>query len=256
MPVFRLRFPYYTILTNARNIGHVDSLPPGDTFLSSTNHELAMDLTDESNRSTDDIEPSLSSGSSVPTRVTRTELYDAIWSEPMRVVARRFGVSDVALAKRCRRMGIPLPGRGYWAKKAAGKKVRQISLPKSNPGETIESFEIGLRPKVAIESSTAEPAESPIGEQKKFEALSENQIVVPTTLGKPRKEIRHTRASLNRAGKNERGLLRPTDKGCFDIQVTKASVGRALLIAQAVLDAADARQIAFQLSSDDNPALC
>src|ERR1700737_3808082 len=184
-------------------------------------------------------------------RVTREKLHEAVWSEPMRTVAKRFGVSDVALAKRCRRMAIPLPGRGYWAKKAAGKKVRPISLPKAISGQTIESFEINLRRTVSVEPSSAELNVGPVWDQKRFEASPENQIVVPTTLEKPRKEIRHTRASLNRAGRNQRGLLRPTDKGCFDIQVTKTSIGRAILIAQALLDAADARSIEFTLSSDN-----
>ena len=31
--------------------------------------------------------------------LTRQQLYDLIWSEPMKTVAPRFGVSDVALAK-------------------------------------------------------------------------------------------------------------------------------------------------------------
>lgn len=169
----------------------------------------------------------------------------------MRAVAKRFGVSDVALAKRCRRMAIPLPGRGYWAKKAAGKKVRQISLPKAIPGETIESFEIGLRREVSMESARSDETDGPVREQREFEELQTNMIVVAPILDKPRKEIRHTRASLNRASKNERGLLRPSDKGCFDVQVTKPSIGRAILIAQALLDAADARSIPFDLSSDD-----
>jgi hypothetical protein len=148
-------------------------------------------------------------------------------------------------------MAIPLPGRGYWAKKAAGKKVRQISLPKAIPGETIESFEIGVRREVSIEPSLPELNEGPVWVQKRFEAQPENHILVPTILDTHRKEIRHTRASLNRAGRNQRGLLRATDKGCFDIQVTKPSIGRAILIAQALLDAADARSVAFTLSSDD-----
>jgi hypothetical protein len=169
----------------------------------------------------------------------------------MRKLAKEFGVSDVALAKRCRRMGIPLPGRGYWAKKAAGKRVRPISLPKAIPGKTIESFEIGVRRSVQVESARNEANEGPVWEQKKYEALPEHEIVVPLALDAPRKEIRRTRASLNRAGKNERGILRPSDEGCFDIQVTKASTGRALLVAQAVLDAADARGMVFELSSDD-----
>jgi hypothetical protein len=32
-------------------------------------------------------------------RLTRAELYNLVWSEPMRMLAPRFGLSDVALAK-------------------------------------------------------------------------------------------------------------------------------------------------------------
>jgi hypothetical protein len=40
---------------------------------------------------------------------TREELYQAVWSESMRVLAPRLGVSDVGLAKICKRMRIPVP---------------------------------------------------------------------------------------------------------------------------------------------------
>jgi hypothetical protein len=31
-------------------------------------------------------------------------------------LAEKYGISDVGLAKNCRKLSIPLPGRGYWAK--------------------------------------------------------------------------------------------------------------------------------------------
>ncbi len=57
-------------------------------------------------------------------KYNREKLYEEVWAEPMLKVAARYGVSDVALAKTCRKFRVPVPGRGYWAKKAAGKKVR------------------------------------------------------------------------------------------------------------------------------------
>ena len=60
----------------------------------------------------------------------RQRLYDEVWSEPTRTVAARYGISDVALSKVCRQLRIPKPGRGYWAKKAAGQPVpRHPKLP-------------------------------------------------------------------------------------------------------------------------------
>jgi hypothetical protein len=56
-------------------------------------------------------------------RYNRKELYSKVWKFPMRVLAKEFGVSDVALAKTCKKLHIPVPGRGYWAKKAADQAV-------------------------------------------------------------------------------------------------------------------------------------
>jgi hypothetical protein len=63
-------------------------------------------------------------------RYNREEIYEEIWSEPTQHVARRYNLSDVGLAKVCRKLNIPRPGRGYWAKKAAGKPLpRRPPLP-------------------------------------------------------------------------------------------------------------------------------
>lgn len=56
-------------------------------------------------------------------RYQREVLYEQVWSTPMRCLAKEYGISDVGLAKVCRKLYIPLPGRGYWARKIAGKAV-------------------------------------------------------------------------------------------------------------------------------------
>jgi len=45
-------------------------------------------------------------------------------------VAKKYGISDVGLAKICRRNNIPVPPRGFWARRQAGYKVDVISLPR------------------------------------------------------------------------------------------------------------------------------
>jgi len=47
----------------------------------------------------------------------------------MWTLAKKYGISDVGLAKVCRKLTIPLAGRGYWARKQAGQKVPQDPLP-------------------------------------------------------------------------------------------------------------------------------
>lgn len=47
-----------------------------------------------------------------PARLSRQALYELVWTEPMSVLAPRLGISDVGLAKICRRFNVPRPGRG------------------------------------------------------------------------------------------------------------------------------------------------
>lgn len=61
--------------------------------------------------------------------LTREQLYDLVWSEPMQRLAKQIGISDVAVAKHCRKLGVPVPERGYWAKLQAGKPVEKVLLP-------------------------------------------------------------------------------------------------------------------------------
>lgn len=67
-------------------------------------------------------------------RLSRKQLYELVWSEPMKILAPRFGISDVALKKACARAEISTPGLGHWAKKAAGKSTSQEALAERPPG--------------------------------------------------------------------------------------------------------------------------
>jgi len=56
-------------------------------------------------------------------RYNREKIYEEIWAEPIMHVAKRYSISDVGLGKICKKLKIPKPGLGYWAKKAAGKPI-------------------------------------------------------------------------------------------------------------------------------------
>jgi ankyrin repeat protein len=71
-------------------------------------------------------------------RLSREELFERVWSVPMSNLAPEWGLSGNGLAKACKRLKIPVPPRGYWAKKAAGKKVRRPRLPELPEGEAEE----------------------------------------------------------------------------------------------------------------------
>jgi hypothetical protein len=59
----------------------------------------------------------------------REELYAEVWEQPLVKIAPKYAISAVMLGKICRQLLIPVPGRGYWAKKQYGKPVRRLPLP-------------------------------------------------------------------------------------------------------------------------------
>ena len=63
------------------------------------------------------------------TPVSREALYEEVWTDAVTVVAPRYGLSDVGLVKICKKLGIPVPPRGYWAKVKAGRLARKVPLP-------------------------------------------------------------------------------------------------------------------------------
>jgi hypothetical protein len=68
----------------------------------------------------------------------RQELYEKVWSLPTREVAKHYGFSDVRLGKVCKILHVPKPGRGYWAKKEAGRPT-----PKRPPLPSLEKLKAG-----------------------------------------------------------------------------------------------------------------
>lgn len=66
--------------------------------------------------------------------LTREDLHRLVWTAPVTEIAERLGVSDVGLARACRRAQIPVPSRGYWAKVEAGQPICQDPLSPTPPG--------------------------------------------------------------------------------------------------------------------------
>lgn len=112
--------------------------------------------------------------------ITREELYEMVWSRPMTHVASEFGISGNGLAKVCRKMDVPYPPRGHWAKYAAGKAPPAKALPsRKEPG--LETTVITATPVSLGEQSAMTEA------QKDRDAALERigEIDVPDRLMRP-----------------------------------------------------------------------
>ena len=178
-----------------------------------------------------------------PVVITRQDLYEMVWSEPMSSVAKRYDISDRGLAKICERLKVPKPGRGYWAKKAVGHRLKRPKL-KPLPAGAKESVHIQPR----AEGTTASDPEptGPVSEQKAFEAKDENRIHVPERVGRYHPLVRATRVALrdSRAQHGRAGA----PAGGLDVQVDRKSRARALRILDALIKGLEKR--GFSVSVD------
>lgn len=75
--------------------------------------------------------------------ITRKELYDLVWKEPMTTLAKRYSISDNGLRKICIKLQIPLPKAGHWMKLRTGKKVKVTPLSASYKVEQEVKLTIG-----------------------------------------------------------------------------------------------------------------
>ena len=105
--------------------------------------------------------------------LSRKSLYDLVWSEPLKTLCGRFGISDVALRKTCQRAKVPTPERGYWARKAAGKKTWVPPLPERPPAMDDEVL-IGGRQEYWYQPWTNEELLPPLPPPPQFDTTIES----------------------------------------------------------------------------------
>jgi hypothetical protein len=147
----------------------------------------------------------------------RHELHKLVWSEPIARLAKKYGFSDVWLAKICRKYNIPRPGRGYWARKKAGERVPITRLPKPAENPLISIITHPERPKTSREHGS-----NPVVDR------IPKKIVVPAELTEPCALIKETALVLASSRENDSGILTPSKKGGLDVRVSRECLDRAL----------------------------
>ena len=123
---------------------------------------------------------------------TRQKLYEDVWSTPMQKLAACYRLSDRGLNKICEKHRIPAPGRGYWAKKAAGHRVLQQALPPLPPALShLDS--IAFRARGVADEPPTPPG---VSQQMEIERAPEKLIVVADTLRGSHALVRQTAETL------------------------------------------------------------
>ena len=165
--------------------------------------------------------------------LSRQQLYDMVWTEPMLALAKKYNISDRGLRKICIRMNIPVPKMGHWAKVKFGKPIRIVRLPADYSGKS--DVTLTERSKDAKES---DPFISST-KQRLVEIRNDPNLplTVPDRLTNPDKLVIAARESLTKVKRNHphyKGIVN-TGSGELNIRVAPDNIGRALRFMDALI---------------------
>jgi hypothetical protein len=171
-------------------------------------------------------------------RLTRAELYEKVWATPVRTLAKEFGMSDVGLAKICRKHDIPIPPLGYWRKKETGNKAVPPPLPAAKNG--LETLDIYVRERLPPELAAlaAEPAA---------------EIAIPAELS--HEFVTRTEKLLTSGKENEKRLIVPKNGTLLHVLVSREQMSRALRIMNALFLALEERGQSVSWPKEEEAAL-
>jgi hypothetical protein len=180
-----------------------------------------------------------------PLTLSREDLYELAWSKPISDLAQDFGISDVGLAKRCRRLGIPIPGRGYWARVDAGQTPYRPKLPKRE-AQWHDATALKLAPSVGAYRGALAPAvdgeggsANPEGKETVAARIAALTIVRGASIVDALPPIKRTAMRLKHPLRSQLVFGRGERAGSLiEMQVTGDALERALLLADTLLRAA------------------
>ncbi len=170
----------------------------------------------------------------------REKLYDQIWTSPLRTVSKEYGLSDVGLAKICKKLQIPRPGLGYWRRKECGFKVNRLPLPAVKEKLT------------AVSHVPVEPPSRP--RQVPDPALPLLKVPPATTTVHPL--VKQTTRAFVGGRTDQFGRLLAADWRLprLDLRVTAAGLERALNFMDSLIKVLEANNMSVSVGSEREPA--
>jgi len=158
-------------------------------------------------------------------KFTRQELYDLVWTESILSLSKKYAISDVGLRKKCKKLEIPLPYNGYWAKVQFGKKT-----PARNPLRKFDGEqEVILYTREEVDEKSVPGQRLHADLQAEIENDKRLNLIVPERLTNPDRLIISVKDDLYK-----KELWNKTEDVAFssgnqlDIRVNPVNIGRAL----------------------------
>jgi len=172
----------------------------------------------------------------------RGVLLEQVWTDPVSVVAPKYGLSDVGLKKLCSRLQIPTPMRGYWAKRKAGKRVPPKPKLRDYTGPPGYLWHNAPVPAPQSKVPAIESIDPRLQVVIEYEQQPSHRIRVAERLTNPHAYVVQTREALLHPVLDQRGMPFPGRRQrALDMKVSAAMQPRALRIADALIKAFETR---------------
>jgi hypothetical protein len=181
--------------------------------------------------------------------LTRLQLYDLVWAEPLSKLCKRYQISDVGLRKICVRLDIPLPKAGHWNKVKAGKKVQKQPFAENNKVQQ----EVTLNLATNLEDAGKDGPSEFERLQKEIAADTSLDLSVKEALTDPDKLIVQAHKALTQKDKYYRqGNAVSTGSGNLRISVTPGLINRALCFMDTFLKVMKRRGHSFRMTDRES----
>jgi len=173
------------------------------------------------------------------TQLTRQELYDLVWSKPMKAAAASVSMSSGSLNRICHRHGVPMPPRGYWTSLQAGHPVQKTPLPARSKA-----------PRIDLQSNPRKPREELLAARER--AIAALRQPSPPSSSAWHPCTTRTEQAFNSARPDRDGSLRASGVGVASVRASLEAIPRALAILNEII--ARLERLGHSISSTTEPA--
>jgi hypothetical protein len=177
-------------------------------------------------------------------RIDRQELFKQVWNKSMVQLAKDYDLSDVGLRKICKRLKVPTPPQGYWARK---HRKEPPKLPHTDGPQFHEIINIEKPEKIEPEYFDERTRDLIINEEK-----PQNVIKVSQRLHNIHPLVEKTRKHIENARADDYNRIHSHRSDGLGISVCEDSIPRALRILDALVKALEKR--GFKVSSNNGKA--
>jgi len=161
-------------------------------------------------------------------------------------LAQRYGMSDVGLAKICKKNNIPRPPKGYWSRKYAGQDVSAEPLP------DVENDKI-IQINTDIKQIEFIRHRQELIKESSLPGTLIASINVPDSLTNPHPLVSQTSELLKSCKEDKHGILELPTETCLSIHVSREALPRALRIMDALIKSL--MSLGFEVFIENNATL-